>query len=61
MRGKPSLGHEYDKQGQCTYCGMYRVSVEAMNHVCIPEREKWSDEQYEIQQAQAQLKEAQNG
>jgi hypothetical protein len=43
QRGKPSTAHEYDKTGACAHCGMYRVSVEQMNHVCTPNREALQD------------------
>lgn len=38
-RGRPSTAHEYDEKDQCIHCGMYRVNVEALSHVCTPERE----------------------
>jgi hypothetical protein len=44
QRGKPSTAHEYDKNLQCLYCGMHKANVEAMSHVCTPERERLSDE-----------------
>lgn len=39
QRGKPSLAHEYDERDTCIHCGMYRVNVERMSHVCKPWRE----------------------
>jgi hypothetical protein len=44
-RGKPSVAHEYDDNGQCIHCGMYKANVEAMSHVCTPEREAEMDAQ----------------
>jgi len=39
QRGKPSTAHEYDDRNACIHCGMYKVNVESMNHVCKPWRE----------------------
>jgi hypothetical protein len=39
QRGKASVAHVYDDRDACIYCGMYRVNVEAINHVCKPGRE----------------------
>jgi hypothetical protein len=39
VRGKPSQAHVYDERGACIHCGMYRVNVERMSHVCKPWRE----------------------
>lgn len=55
MRGQPSIGHEYNERGECIHCGMYRNNVEAMNHVCTPSREKWSDEQLSLRAEQAKM------
>jgi hypothetical protein len=43
QRGKPSTAHEYNKINQCIHCGMYKVSVEKMTHVCTIERERAAD------------------
>ena len=39
QRGQLSTAHEYDKNGQCIHCRMYKVNVDALSHVCIPARE----------------------
>jgi hypothetical protein len=39
QRGKPSIAHEYDERGACIHCGMYKVNVERMSHVCKQWRE----------------------
>lgn len=43
-RGKPSTAHEYGANDQCVHCGMAKVNVELLSHVCTPEREKASDQ-----------------
>ena len=44
QRGKPSIAHEYNGHGTCIYCGMYKVNVDRLNHVCKPRRENEVDE-----------------
>jgi len=39
QRGQPSTAHEYDKNGQCIHCRMYKVNVEKLSHVCTLVRE----------------------
>ena len=48
QRGKPSEAHEYDENGVCIYCSMYKSNVERMSHVCKPWRE------LEVDQAEAE-------
>jgi hypothetical protein len=45
QRGKPSIAHEFDKRDSCIHCGMYRVNVTQLNHVCKQWRENQVDEQ----------------
>jgi hypothetical protein len=49
-RGHPSTAHEYRADGSCIHCGMYRVNVEAMSHVCTPEREAEQDAKEKAEQ-----------
>ena len=44
QRGQPSTAHEYDKNGQCIHCRMYKVNVDLLSHVCTPARELESDQ-----------------
>lgn len=44
QRGKPSSAHEYNERQECVHCGMYKVNVERMSHVCKPWREMEVDE-----------------
>ena len=53
QRGKPSTAHEYDKNDCCIHCGMYRVNVELMSHVCTPDREAIADAKDHIDQDEA--------
>lgn len=43
LPGKASTAHEYDKNQQCIYCGMYKSIVEEYTHVCTMEREIATD------------------
>ena len=47
LRGKPSKAHEYNHLNACIHCGMAKVNVQQLSHVCTPEREKWADNQPE--------------
>jgi hypothetical protein len=47
--GKQSEAHEY-KDGQCIHCHMFKVNVDAMSHVCTPEREALIDGQYKAKE-----------
>ena len=44
QRGKPSIAHEYDSRDCCIHCGMYRVNLEQLSHVCKPARVAIVDE-----------------
>ena len=48
QRGKASTAHEYDKSGACVHCGMYKVNVEMLQHVCTPAREAAEDVKAEV-------------
>lgn len=39
QRGKASMAHEYNEHEVCIHCGMYKVNVDRMIHVCKPARE----------------------
>lgn len=43
QKGKPSTAHEYDKNDQCIHCGMHKVNVEKLTHVCTAVREAAED------------------
>lgn len=43
-RGQPSTAHEYEANGACVHCGMYKNNVDTMNHACKPWRELVVDE-----------------
>ena len=58
-RGEPSRAHEYDERDCCIHCGMYRVNVERMSHVCKPWREKLVDEAEEAAEKEAKYTENQ--
>ncbi len=60
QRGKPSTAHDY-KNGQCLWCGMYKVNVDKMSHECTAAREARQDELERISGAQANLAAAEKG
>lgn len=43
QRGQVSKAHEYNANGACKHCHMYRVNVEALSHVCTVARENLID------------------
>jgi hypothetical protein len=43
QRGKISTAHEYDNNGQCIHCRMYKVNVDRLSHICTHEREALAD------------------
>jgi len=61
QRGKPSTAHEYDKRNQCIYCGMHRINVEGMSHVCTPQREAEQDKADELALLDSEIKQVDAG
>jgi hypothetical protein len=43
QRGKISTAHEYNNNGQCIHCRMYKVNVDRLSHICTHEREALAD------------------
>ena len=46
FKGQPSTAHEYNKNTECIYCGMYKKMVDAYSHVCTKDREIEVDGQW---------------
>ena len=43
LPGKASTAHEFDNDGQCIHCRMYKSVVDELSHVCTKERELATD------------------
>lgn len=43
LPGKPSTAHQYNKNGECIFCGTYKNVVDELVLVCTKERELATD------------------